>query len=336
MTFILLKLGTPDNCSRFNLSINCQISLYLLSASMCDWNYTTDSQFVKTFQYVVHIPTFILGLIINSVALWILCIRIKKWMESTIYMTNLIVSDIFLLFSLPFKIHADKEGGKWYLGRIFCRFVESLYFVNTYGTILLIMMISLDRYIAIKHPFLARTLRSPKKATIVCTVMWVSIWSASIPNYILSESQQQIEMCFAEFSKYWETMIFPLTMETIFVISAITVMFCSVQTVRTLQRVEEERDGMSMRTSMNIISSNLVTFLLCFTPYHVAMLLYLLAKQICITTDYRAPLRAFLQISQCLATINCCLDGMYYYSIIKDFWKSQVKSAEETVSTHSS
>ncbi|XP_038671341.1 G-protein coupled receptor 55-like [Scyliorhinus canicula] len=304
---------------------------------MCNLNNTTEFQFVKTFQYVVHIPTFILGLIINLAALWLLCNRLKKWMESTIYMTNLIVCDMFLLFSLPLRIYANKENGKWHLGPIFCKFVESLYFVNTYGTILLIMLISLDRYIAIKHPFLARTLRSPKKAIIACIVMWVCIWSASIPNYIQSESQEQTEMCFVDFSEFWKTGIIPLTMEIIFLVSAITVMFCSVQIIRTLQRVDEERDDMNMRTSMNVVYSNLATFLLCFTPYHVAMLLYLLAKQCFITEAYLAPLRIFLQISQCLVTMNCCMDGMYYYSIIKDFWKSKIKkSAEETMSTHSS
>ncbi|XP_072329593.1 G-protein coupled receptor 55-like [Scyliorhinus torazame] len=302
---------------------------------MCNLKNTTEFQFMKTFQYVVHMPTFILGLIINLVALWILCNRLKKWMEATIYMTNLIVCDMFLLFSLPFRIYANKESGKWHLGPMFCKFVESLYFVNTYGTILLIMLISLDRYIAIKHPFLARTLRSPKKAIIACIVMWVCIWSASIPNYRQSESQEQTEMCFADFSEFWKTGIIPLTMETIFLVSAITVMFCSVQIIRTLQRVNEERDDMNLRTSMNVVYSNLATFLLCFTPYHVAMLLYLLAKQCFITTDYVAPLRAFLQIAQCLVTMNCCLDGMYYYSIIKEFWKSKIKSAEETISTHS-
>ncbi|XP_078419767.1 lysophosphatidic acid receptor 6-like [Cetorhinus maximus] len=299
----------------------------LLSANMCNLNNTADLQFVKTFQYVVHIPAFILGVIINSVALCILCIRLKKWMESTIYMTNLIICDIFLLFSLPFKIHADNRYGKWHLGTTFCKFVESLYFVNTYGTILLIMLISVDRYIAIKHPFLARTLRSPKKAIIACTVVWVSVWSASIPHYTQSEDTQQCkEICFVGFSEFWKKGIIPLSMEIIYLISAFTVVFCSIQIIRTLQRVDEERDDISMKASMNIISSNLVTFLLCFTPYHVAMLLYLLARQEYITTDYRTPLRAFLQVCQCLATTNCCLDGMYYYSIIKGFWKSKIKN----------
>ncbi|XP_059506851.1 G-protein coupled receptor 55-like [Stegostoma tigrinum] len=299
---------------------------------MCIVNNTTD---LKTFLYAVHIPTFILGLIINVAALWILCTRLKKLIESTIYMINLIFSDIFLLFSLPFKIHADQKTGEWYLGEMFCQFVESLYFVNTYGTILLITLISLDRYIAIKHPFLAQTLRSPKKAVIACTMMWVCIWSASIPNYTQNENNQTMNKCFAKFDAFWESGAIPLSMEVIFLISAVTVSFCSIQIIRTLRRVHEERDDMNMRTSMNIVTTNLVTFLFCFTPYHIAMLLYLLAKQYC-WKEYLDHLRGFLQITQCLANVNCCLDGMYYCLIIKEFWKSGIKNTEDTRSTYTS
>ncbi|XP_072427863.1 lysophosphatidic acid receptor 6-like [Chiloscyllium punctatum] len=301
----------------------------LISANMCVVSIPPEFAFVDVFQYVIYIPTFILGLVINLAALWIFCTKIKTLNESTIYMINLIFSDIFLLFSLPFKIHAFQVGWKWHLGPIFCKFVESLYFVNTYGTILLITLMSLDRYIAIKHPFQAQTLRSPKKAIIVCSVMWVCIWSASIPNYIKSDGNQTSKICFVNFDEFWKRGIIPVSMEVIFLISAVTVSFCSIQIIRTLRRVDEERDDMNMRTSLNIVSSNLVTFLFCFTPYHIAMLLYFLARR-CYIFEYLVPLRVFLQITQCLANINCCLDGMYYYLIIKNYWKSGFKSIGNT------
>ncbi|XP_032888158.1 G-protein coupled receptor 55-like [Amblyraja radiata] len=288
---------------------------------MCSRNNTTDSEFVKTFQYVVHIPTFALGLVINSTALWILCFRLKNWTESMIYMTNLIFSDLLLLFSLPFKMHAFQKSGEWHLGPRFCEFVESLYFVNTYGTILLIMLISLDRYIAIRYPILARTLRSPQKAAVACTVLWLCVWSASIPNYF--QKSPTTHQCFMGFDEFWKRADIPLTMLALFAIAALAVIFCSVRIIRTLRRVVEEREEINMSTSMKIISSNLVTFLLCFTPYHVAMLLYLLARKCYMPVEYQAPLRVFLQVSQCLATTNCCLDAMYYYLIIKEFWKSK-------------
>ncbi|XP_051874421.1 G-protein coupled receptor 55-like [Pristis pectinata] len=312
---------------------NNTTKLELEKIQICCSSNTTELEFVKTFQYVVHIPTFSLGLVINLVALWILCFRLKNWTENVIYMINLIFSDILLLFSLPFKMYAYQVEGKWHLGSLFCEFVESLYFVNTYGTILLIMLISLDRYTAIKHPFLARTLRSPKKATIACTVLWLCVWSASIPNYLQRDDDQN---CFSDFAEFWCLGTIPLSMLTVYVIAASVVIFCSIQIIKTLQRVDEEREDIAMRTSMKIISSNVVTFLLCFTPYHIAMLLYFFARNCHIPTDYLVSLRVFLQICQCLATTNCCLDAMYYYLIIKEFWKSKMKSKEGTFSIHSS
>ncbi|XP_072111618.1 G-protein coupled receptor 55-like [Mobula birostris] len=287
---------------------------------MCSPSNITEDGFIKAFQYVLHIPTFSLGLIINSVALWILRFRLKNWTESVIYMTNLIFSDILVLFSLPFKMHAYQKGEAWHLGARFCQFVESLYFVNIYGSILLIMLISLDRYIAIKHPFLARTLRSPKKAMIACTVLWLGVWSASIPNYLQTENSQH---CFKDFAKFWYPGIMPLSMVIVFLVAASVVIFCSAQIIRTLQRVDEERDDIDTKTSRKVISSNLVTFLLCFTPYHLALFLYLLVRNSFIKEHHLMSLRVFLQICQCFATTNCCLDAMYFYLIIKKFWKSK-------------
>ncbi|XP_059804077.1 G-protein coupled receptor 55-like [Hypanus sabinus] len=308
--------------------MSCFNATQHLKTEMYSFSNTTQGEFMKTFQYLLHIPTFTLGLIIHSVALWILCFRLKNWTENVIYMTNLIFSDILLLFSLPFKMHAYQTGERWSLGSVFCQFVESLYFVNTYGTILLIMLISLDRYIAIKHPFLARTLRSPKKATIACTVLWLCVWSASIPNYLQEENGKH---CFKDFAKFWCPGRIPLSMITVFLVAASVVIFCSAQIIRTLQRVDEERDDVDTKISRKIISSNLVTFLLCFTPYHLALFLYFLVRNSYIAEHYLISLRVLLQICQCFATTNCCLDAMYYHLIIKKFWKSENEQLKRNV-----
>ncbi|XP_072893642.1 G-protein coupled receptor 35-like [Hemitrygon akajei] len=268
---------------------------------------------------MMQIPAFILGLVVNSAALGMICFRLKKWTESVIYMINLVFSDILLLFSLPFNLNSYRNGGDWHLGACFCQFVESLYFVNTSGTMLLMMLISLDRYVVINHPFKARAIRSPKKATIACTVLWLCVWSVSIPNYLQEENG---EHCFKDFANSWWPDTIPLSMLAIF---ASVVIFCSVQSIRTLQRVDEERDNVDTKTSRKIISSNLVIFLVCFIPYHVALFLNFLVKIGRITEDYLVPLRVFFQISQCLTMLNSCLDAMYYYLIVKEFWNPKIK-----------
>ncbi|XP_067850796.1 lysophosphatidic acid receptor 6-like [Heptranchias perlo] len=278
---------------------------------------------VKRFQLILSPPTFILGLVLNVVALWVLCFKFKKWTESTIYMTNLIVSDILLLFSLPFKIYAYQVGGTWSLGSGFCNFLESLYYVNTYASILIITLICLDRYIAINHPFLARTFRSPQKTMIACAVVWIAVWSCSTCIY----SQWNSKTCFFNHSvSVWKVSIIAF-LQTIFLVTAVTMMFCSIQMIRTLRRSGAVKlENRSNSKSVKIVLSNLLTFLVCFTPYHVGILMYFLARSCWISESYLVPLRNFLQICLCLANVNCFLDAIYYYFVIKEFWKSNKSS----------
>lgn len=50
-----------------------------------------------------------------------------------------------------------------------------MYFINMVVSIYTILFISIDRYIAIKHPLKARTFRSPSKAALLCGLLWVSM-----------------------------------------------------------------------------------------------------------------------------------------------------------------
>ncbi|XP_048460047.1 G-protein coupled receptor 55-like [Rhincodon typus] len=297
------------------------------SVATCVGNRTLADS-VKSFQVVVNPPTFVFGLFLNFGALCLLRVQVRKWTVSTIYMTNLIVSDILLLFSLPFKIYAY-QNETWSLGAGFCKFLESLYYVNTYASILIITLISLDRYFTIKHPFLARTFRSTKKTVLACSLVWIVVWSCCLGMYFKRgmNSTKNSEYCFFNHSdSVWSGTVVSL-LQSIFLVSAFIMVFCSVQIIRTLQKSGSQKpEGKSNSKSVKIVLSNLLTFLVCFTPYHVGMLVYFLARNCRIADSYLLPVRNFLQICLCLANINCVLDAIYYYFVLKEFWKRNRKS----------
>ncbi|XP_041120670.1 lysophosphatidic acid receptor 6-like [Polyodon spathula] len=292
---------------------------------------------VQLFQLIVYIPTFSLGLLFNVSALWILLFKIRKWTESTTYMGNLIFNDCLLLFSLPFKMSAYNTKKPWGLGRPFCLFLESLYFVNMYGSILIIMCISVDRYIAVRHPFLAKSLRSPLKATLVCAAVWTIIFGSSVEAYKLHDVHFNGTHCFHSFSnRTWQKVHLVAIMETLFVASALIMTLCSIEIVRVIKRIRRdslEVQKQSNNKSVKIVLANLFTFLICFIPYHIALLLYFLVKHGTIPSDYREPLRSFVQVSLCLTNVNCMLDGICYYLILKENWKSTREVTEATESS---
>ncbi|XP_027541788.1 G-protein coupled receptor 55-like [Neopelma chrysocephalum] len=286
---------------------------------------------VEWFQFIMYIPTFSLGLLFNVMALLLLFFKVKKLSESTVYMIALIFLDTLLLFTLPFKIISYHR--QWNLGSVFCEVLESLYFVNMYGSILISLCICVDRYIAIQHPFTAPSLRSIRKAAMVCAVVCLGTSVGTVSTSRLHEKGQDISSCFHNFSpRTWaDTGLFS-TLETIFFGSMAAMTFCTAQTVRCLRRHRDPDNPQTHITrAERIVVTNLVAFLVCFTPYHVAYFMYFLVKRNIICISFQKVLRDVVQITLCWANLNCCLDGMCYYFVLKESLEEPSQNTERRV-----
>ncbi|TRY93337.1 hypothetical protein DNTS_007721 [Danionella cerebrum] len=279
-----------------------------------------DCEWVCWVQRCVYVPILIFGLPLILAALWQLLFRVQRWSESTIYLLNLIINDSLLMLSLPFKIHAYRKP--WTLGQTFCSLLESLLYVNIYGSIMLSVCIAVDRYIALQFPFAARQLRSPRKAGLVCLIVWTIVFGSSSPIYKLHEEQVNNTFCFEQFSnKTWAKSYILVSMETVFCSSAIIMVFCSAQVVQILHKLRERNPGdakLCNNKSMKIVLSNLVVFLTCFIPYHIAALLYFHAKTNQWKEDTIKHLRYFVHTSICISNMNILADGACYYFILKE------------------
>ncbi|XP_062989293.1 G-protein coupled receptor 55-like [Elgaria multicarinata webbii] len=285
---------------------------------------------VQLIQITIYIPTFILGLLFNGMAMWFAFHKIKKLTEPVIYMVSLMILDTLVLFALPFKMISYSEN-TWELGGIFCSFLESLYFVNMYGSILISTCICVDRYIALLHPFVAVTLRSPKKAAITCAIISAGVWAGTAYTYQFHGPQDRM-LCFYGFSgTIWKSRALLIILETAFLACLTAMIFCTVQINTSLRRNQRGDDPLTIRSKLvNIIMANLATFTVCFTPFHVALVLYHQVKNQTLD-DGQEIIRTFLQISLCWANLNCFLDAISYYFV---FDESLKLSSTETNTTN--
>ncbi|KAK4819468.1 hypothetical protein QYF61_004694 [Mycteria americana] len=286
---------------------------------------------VELFQLIMYTPTFTLGLLFNVMALSFLFFRVKKLSESTVYMIALIFLDTLLLFTLPFKIISYHLRDSWNLGSVFCSTLESLYFVNMYGSILISLCICVDRYIAIRHPFAAPTLRSTKKAAMICAVICLGTSAGTVSTFQL-HGGGHISSCFHNFSKStWENAGLFSALETTFFSSMAAMTFCTVQTVRCLRNRRKPDNPQTHTTrAETIVMTNLVAFLVCFTPYHIAYFVYFLVKNNIIHTSFQQVLRDIVQVTLCWANLNCCLDGVCYYFVLKESLEDPLQNSEKT------
>ncbi|XP_043926682.1 G-protein coupled receptor 55-like [Protopterus annectens] len=292
-------------------------------------------KWMQVVQLILFIPSFGLGLIFNVMALVMVLFKIKKWTESTTYIVNLIVFDILLILALPFKISvffsSDGEVQKWSLSMKFCSFLESTYIINMYGSILISMCISMDRYIAIVHPFSAMLLRSPRIAIIICVSVWIFLLIGVFQTHDLHIYQN--DTCFGGFSNvtWTEKGNLVISLEVVFLISALVMVFCSAQTIRIFRRLKDE----SMERSKNaraiiIVSANLATFLVCFTPYHIALFLYYLTNPSATARPDNQHMHHFTELALSVANMNCCLDALCYYNVVKEFSEPKYIPKQDT------
>lgn len=272
---------------------------------------------VKSVQFGFYIPILAAGFPLNVAALWQLFFHVRRWNESTVYLLNLIISDCLLLFALPFKIMA--YGQKWNLGRFACSLFESLVYVNMYGSILLSVCISVDRYVALQFPF--QRLRSKRKAALVCAVMWMLLFGFSCTVYDLHEDSINASFCFQNFSNHtWKKQWIVVCVECVFWGSTVVMVLCSVLVIKILHDLRKRNPNdakLRNNKSVKIVLSNLVVFLLCFIPYHIAVLIYFYVK----LNEHEHVidgLRKFVHISLCVSSVNCLADAVCYYFILKE------------------
>ncbi|XP_028650211.1 G-protein coupled receptor 55 isoform X2 [Erpetoichthys calabaricus] len=271
-------------------------------------------EWVNTIQLIIYIPTFIVGLFLNGIALFIFIFKMRT--ESTIYMTNLAIMDIFLLIPLPFRMYAAKN--EWILSKSACSAFEALYFVGVYGSILTITFISIDRYISIKHPFKAKILRSPRNVYIACFGIWIMVLVGVLPVFTFHKNTNTTEKfrCFHNFSDdSWQPkVVIPLVVFG-FLIPVSILLFCSIQIINALKKLQSND-----KTSLRIVYANLFVFLISFTPSHLGIFLqFLVRNKILIDCSTKMGISFYVQISMCLSNITCCLDAICYYFVASEF-----------------
>ncbi|NXX22983.1 GPR35 protein, partial [Podargus strigoides] len=269
---------------------------------------------VLLFQLIVYIPVLTLGVPLNTIAFWVFCCKLKRWTETRVYMINLMVADSFLLFALPFLIYFTKY--KHPRDKL-CYTIGNIVFINMPMSILIITLIAIDRYIAIKFPLKAKILRSPLKSASICGFLWITLIIYSYLRPTLDDKKEN--RCFDKQSIEPNYLSLFSIIFGYFIPLGI-VIFCSVQVIRCLKKkmATSPHETNLTQKAIHIVSVNLCVFIVCFSPFYISLLLRF-AVDVAGAYSLLSKVRASIHISACLANSNCCLDAFCYYFAAKEF-----------------
>ncbi|XP_077597037.1 lysophosphatidic acid receptor 6-like [Stigmatopora nigra] len=267
---------------------------------------------------------FIFGFLFNLVAVYIFGCTLKLRNETTTYMVNLVVSDSLFVLSLPFRIVYFIKR-EWMFGSELCKISVALFYTNMYGSIFFLTCISVDRFLAIVHPFRSQKIRTKRNAKLACLAVWVLVLSGSIPTGFLLDTTSPKNVnasnyCFENYSSnQWKSELSKVVMfiETVgFVIPLMVNVFCSAMVLRTLNKPQTISRGGSINKKkvLRMIFVHLLIFCFCFIPYNVNLMFYSLVRtKVLKGCSAEHVVRTIYPISLCIAVTNCCFDPVVYY-----------------------
>lgn len=288
-----------------------------------------DDSFKYNLYAAVYSVVFALGLITNCASLFVFCFRMKLRNETTLFMTNLAVSDLLFVFTLPFKIFYNLNR-HWPFGDELCKVSGTAFLTNIYGSMLFLTCISVDRFLAIVYPFRSRSIRTRCNAGIVCAGVWLLVLGGGISVSFFSTTNvsNTSTTCFEGFSKStWRTYLSKITIfiELVgFLIPLLLNLACSSMVLRTLRKPATLcQIGTNKERVLRMIVVHVAIFVVCFVPYNSILFLYAMVRsQAVASCRLERFVRTFYPITLCIATLNCCFDPFVYYFTSESFQKS--------------
>lgn len=319
-----------------------------------------DSDFRYTLFSVTYSIFFVVGFFANVYVLFILrCLRDAKGMgEIRIYMTNLTIADLLFVCALPFWIGYYYRGGHWIYKDFLCRLTGSFFFINTYGTILFLGAISLNRYWAVTRPLNVAASNRRRRGIIVCVLIWLCTVSMAIPQ-LTSEGthtgSDNLTRCFEGYHEETDTEKRKVAFTHFLIIGLFFVVFflvvvCNLlialallsqkapqstlrsQTLvhknsnRTMSSSRKKPRGVKQR-ALQMLLAVVGVFVLCFLPHHVIQAPWVLAVlkisegwgHVDWDQSTRQTLNDAHQITLVLMGLNCILDPVVYYFATRKF-----------------
>ncbi|XP_046660677.1 allatostatin-A receptor-like [Homalodisca vitripennis] len=126
----------------------------------------------------------ILGLFGN--ALVVIVVSANQQMRSTtnLLIINLAVADLcFIVFCVPFTA-TDYILPFWPFGDTWCKMVQYLIVVTAYASVYTLVLMSLDRFLAVVHPIASMSVRTERNAIMAIGITWIVILLTSIPVFL--------------------------------------------------------------------------------------------------------------------------------------------------------
>ncbi|NXC49759.1 PSYR protein, partial [Penelope pileata] len=280
----------------------------------CPHDHTLDKYlfpFVYSIVMVISIP-------INCISLCVSCIQVRKKNELAVYLFSLSLADLLYSVILPLWIDYAWNGDNWRLSAMLCQISAFLMYMNFYTSTAFLACISVDRYLALVHPLKFQHLRTRRFSLIVSIIVWLL---EGILNSVILMNKEIFSdpcnstnhtLCYDKYPlEWWQAQMNLFRICSGYMLPLIIIVFCYhkiYQAVRYNQATVDEEKKKIRKLILNIT----VTFIVCFTPYHVVLLIRSIKEPHASNPQLLQSMYKIYRITQALTSLNCIADPILY------------------------
>ncbi|XP_034859172.1 probable G-protein coupled receptor 34 [Mirounga angustirostris] len=312
----------PSSSQKCSFMANRSNQLLNLSG---DPNTTTacsmDEKLLSSLLTISYSVIFIVGLVGNIIALYVFLGIHRKRNSIQIYLLNVAIADLLLIFCLPFRIMYHINGNQWTLGVILCKVVGTLFYMNMYISIILLGFISLDRYIKINRSIQQRRAVTTKQSVYVCCTVWTVALAGFLTmiTLTLKKGDHNSTVCFHYREKHNAKgeAIFNYVLVVMFWLIFLLIILSYIKIGKNLLRISKRRSkfpnsGKYAKTARNSFIV-LIIFTVCFVPYHAFRFVYISSQLNRPSCYWKEIIHKTNEIMLVFSSFNSCLDPVMYF-----------------------
>ncbi|KAM8952233.1 G-protein coupled receptor 87 [Pelodytes ibericus] len=306
-------------------------------------NATALTELLRIMFPVLYLVIFLGSVMLNGLALWIF-FHIRNKTSFIFYLKNIMVADLLMTISFPFKIIQTSGVANWHFNVYLCRYTSILFYTSMYISIVFLGLISIDRYLKVVKPFGNSKMYSMKFTKVISACVWLSMTLFALPNVILTNVQptrDNIHECTklkSPFGVKWHETIIYIDMLIFFIVMAVLIA-CYISISRHIKKSTKPFVSCSSRTRRHNQSIRVVVavFFVCFLPYHLCGIPFLYSRMDEVLDKQVYKILIYCKESTLfLSACNVCLDPIIYFFMCRSFShrlfnRSNIRSRSESI-----
>ncbi|XP_031416584.1 somatostatin receptor type 5-like [Clupea harengus] len=272
---------------------------------------------------LISLTVFLFGFVGNTLAIYVVLRYAKMKTVTNTYILNLAVADQLYILGMPF-LTTQNVLSYWPFGDFMCRVVMTTDSINQFTSTFCLMVMSIDRYLAVVHPIRSQRWRRPRVAKAISALVWTLAVLVVLPVVIFSSAHNPHNSCnvnWPEPKHLWDTIFIIYTATLGFLLPLLVICLCYLLIVIKVKSsgaragLKKRRRSEQKVTRMVVVI--VVVFVLCWLPFfilNVVNLVFILPENSLMAGVY------FFVVT--LTYVNSCANPLLYGFLSENFRQS--------------